>query len=247
MFKRSADRRAVKREVNRAVAKAAPIRAKAPVPQDFIAEENEAYGNEEIPQGPTSTFVDLAINEDGHDENIGSPEDRVVDFSDAQTAVIKRAPAQPRQPKSFDEISKNDFGRLLKAANVLSASADVLDAAKELIPDFVGRALKSVTSESDRAITTSKIDNLVQRFLTNGEADVVENISLPTAQLEKLIRPIFMENGYTIKKDGMYLLHHFVESFLIKALQCADIIAEAGKRTRICGRDLSVAYTVRML
>ena len=64
MFKRSADRRAVKREVNRAVAKAAPIRAKAPVPQDFIAEENEVYGNEEVPKvqpPPSSTLQSMRM------------------------------------------------------------------------------------------------------------------------------------------------------------------------------------------
>lgn len=230
MFKRSADRKAVKRDVNRAAKAAAPSTRIQFVP-------NEQPQMEEIAE-----MSELQIS--GEEQPI-QDDQTVVDFSDAQTAQTKRAPLI-RQPKPVEDIGKNDFVRLLKSAKIVSASSDVLDAVKEIIPDFVSRSLASVTSD-DKAITSSKIDVLVSKYLTNGEADVVESISLPTSQIEKLIKPIFAENGYTIKRDGIYMLHHFIESFLIKVLQSADIIAEAGKRTRICGRDLSVAYTVRML
>jgi histone H3/H4 len=226
MFKRSADRKAVKRDINRTVAKPRP--AVQLVPVDDV-------------EGPPP-MEDLKI-EDPNQEILEEP--AVVDFSDAQTAQIKRAPLV-RQPKSLDEIGKNDFMRLLKAANITSATSDVLDAIKEIIPDFVTRCLSGVARE-DKNITSSKIDSLIVKYLTNGESDVVESICLPTSQVEKLIKPIFIENGYIIKRDGIYMLHHFIESFLVKVLQSADIIAEAGKRTRICGRDLSVAYTIRML
>jgi len=233
MFKRSADRKAVKRDVNRAVAKAAPVR-----PVQFIQEENEiSEKTSEMMLSEEPTLV--------RGEEASYDEPQVVDFNDAQTAQTKRAPLV-RQPKPIDEIGKNDFARLLKAAKIVSASSDVLDAVKEIVPDFVSRSLASVTSD-DKNITSSKIDTLVSKYLTNGEADVVESICLPTSQIEKMIKSIFIENGYSIKRDGIYMLHHFIESFLIKVLQSADIIAEAGKRTRICGRDLSVAYTVRML
>jgi histone H3/H4 len=230
MFKRSADRKAVKRDVNRAAKAAAPSTRVQFVP-------NEQPQHEEIAE-----MSELQIS--GEEQPV-QEDQTIVDFSDAQTAQTKRAPLV-RQPKPVEDIGKNDFVRLLKSAKIVSASSDVLDAVKEIVPDFVSRSLASVTAD-DKAITSSKIDVLVSKYLTNGEADVVESISLPTSQIEKLIKPIFAENGYTIKRDGIYMLHHFIESFLIKVLQSADIIAEAGKRTRICGRDLSVAYTVRML
>ena len=165
------------------------------------------------------------------------------DYEKEESTRSKRAAPKERKPRDEEDlISKSSFAKLLKRANIQSATGDVLEAVKQIVPDFVSRALSEAKIDN-RTITSAAVDNMINKWIAKGESEIVDVVTL---SYDSILRPTLEAGGYVIKRDGYYQLIHFIETWLIKLLVCADIIAEANRRTRICGRDLSVAYTIKM-
>lgn len=263
MYQRSADRKAAKKNATKTIKKivdeesqVAKVKKFSQVSQDLENNENydlDAPREDERRHNDDDQNEEERSHEPRSEEYETTSEHRSRSREDEEETYDEPAPtrksaAAPRERKVKEEeefVSKSVWQKLLKKANIVSASGDVLEALKQIVPDFLTKALNELHSE-DRVINAKVVDQLINKWIPMGESAVVEQVILPAASYEYLIRPAVQATGFQIKRDGFYQLIHFVETWMLKLLTCGDIIAEASKRTRICGRDLSVAYTIKM-
>ncbi len=267
MYQRSADRKAAKKNATKAIKKiveeesqVAKIKKFSQVSHDLENPESrsedydhETSRDENFLSRPEDETGEERSREHRSEDYEESSERRHRSREDEEETYDEPAPSRKssqavkeRKPRDEEEfVSKSVWQKLLKKANIVSASGDVLEALKQIVPDFLTKALNELHSE-DKVINSKVVDQLINKWIPRGESEIVEQVILPSASHEYLIRPAVQATGFQIKRDGFYQLIHFVETWMIKLLTCGDIIAEASKRTRICGRDISVAYTIKM-
>jgi len=164
-------------------------------------------------------------------------------------APVQQAEAPPRTtPKNNslmkeEGLSKSAFTRLIRAAGVASANSTVIEAIKEIIPDFLQRLFDEFCA-NDKVITNDKVSQIISRYIRDEEKELVNEASLTSGQFQSLIFETTNKSGITIKRDALYMLHLFTESMLHKFVQGGDMIAEANRRTRVDAKDISVAYMI---
>ena len=166
------------------------------------------------------------------------------------TEAIKtkaRPQSQPQAPQRTEsgksEIGKTNFLRLIKAAGVPSANANVMEAVREIVPDFFNRICETFLP-NEQTVDINKVNQIISRYIRDEEKELIQEASLTTSQFQGLISDVCASRGLVCKRDAIYMLHLFLESMIHKFLQGADMIAEANRRQRIDAKDVSVAYMI---
>ena len=158
-----------------------------------------------------------------------------------------RPQAQPQAPQRVEsgksEIGKTNFLRLIKAAGVPSANANVMEAVREIVPDFFNRICDTFLP-NEQTVDINKVNQIISRYIRDEEKELIQEASLTTSQFQGLIADVCASRGLVCKRDAIYMLHLFLESMIHKFLQGADMIAEANRRQRIDAKDVSVAYMI---
>ena len=142
-----------------------------------------------------------------------------------------------------EQISKPNLLRLIKAAGLTSATGELVDTLKLLISELGSYMIERISKDGS-SITADNIRKQIILFFKDYHADVDQEMILHPQGFEKLVRPSIEEHKCMIKRDVMYYFQLFIEACLVRILQSSDMISEANKRSRVCGRDLLVAFSI---
>jgi hypothetical protein len=142
-----------------------------------------------------------------------------------------------------DQISKPSLLRLVKAAELTSASGELIDTLKLLISELGTYMIERIAKDGT-SISSENIRKQIILFFKDYNADVDQEMILHPQGFEKLIRPSLDQYKCVIKRDVMYYFQLFIEACLIRILQASDMISEGNKRSRVSGRDLLIAFSI---
>jgi histone H3/H4 len=142
-----------------------------------------------------------------------------------------------------DQISKPSLLRLVKAAELTSASGELIDTLKLLISELGTYMIERIAKDGT-SISSENIRKQIILFFKDYHADVDQEMILHPQGFEKLIRPCLENHKCIIKRDVIYYFQLFIEACLVRILQMSDMVSEANKRSRVSGRDLLVAFSM---
>ena len=101
--------------------------------------------------------------------------------------------------------------------------------------------LKVVIAERD------DVKAYIGLFIEDEDKEMVNDLILPSKDIELAINNISDRYNVKIKKDVIYLVHMFLESILAKVIDGAKMINEMCKTKRLSGKEIKTAYKIYML
>jgi hypothetical protein len=104
-------------------------------------------------------------------------------------------------------------------------------------------------SEGDKVVIAERDDvkQYISLFIEDEDKEMINDLILPSKDIERAIITISEKYNVKIKKDVVYLVHMFLESILAKVIDGAKLINEIGKTKRLSGREIKTAYKIYML
>ena len=144
----------------------------------------------------------------------------------------------PSAIEDDDHAIKKALYKLIKSTNI-SCASDVIETSKEIVQQVIEECVRV-----GGPLSSSDVLGLVNFHFKNGEASLPEEIVIPSAVFERFAKPIFQSKNGSYRRDAMYILHLFVEAYIIKMIQAADMIAASNKRSRVTGADVTVAFHI---
>lgn len=159
----------------------------------------------------------------------------------------QRKRGRPPGSKNRATIEKEQEGlprasiiRLVKTLNLQSITKDLIDACVEIIENCVQE-----TKVDNKTLTYNDIHAIILRDFKDAENELPEETQISAPAFTRFVTPILKKSNCGMKRDAFFLFHLYCEAFLLKMLKAAEVIATvSGKRTRVQGTDLSVAYHV---
>ncbi len=150
-------------------------------------------------------------------------------------------------PDSNNEriLPRQTMKRLIKKVEIQYMAEDILETAEEVMFELITNVVTNPANNG--VITGSFMHKLIATEFKNGEDDLSEDPLLTPNCFQRFITPILQANHCTIKRDAVLLLHLYAESYLMKMVKAADMVASASKRSRVCGVDLTVAFHIHTM
>jgi hypothetical protein len=148
----------------------------------------------------------------------------------------------------FLDLPKKYILQTIKNRDVDNISADCVDEIKDVLQDFTSHMFE-LFSEGDKVIVAERDDvkAYIALFIEDEDKEMVNDLVLPSKDIELAINNISDRYNVKIKKDVIYLVHMFLESILVKVIDGAKMINEIGKTKRLFGKEIKTAYKIYML
>jgi histone H3/H4 len=123
-----------------------------------------------------------------------------------------------------------------------------VDEMRDVLQDFTVHMFE-LFSEGDKIIVAERDDvkAYIALFIEDEDKEMINELILPSKDIERAIINISEKYNVRIKKDVIYLVHMFLESVLAKIIDGAKMINEIGKTKRLSGKELKTAYKIYML
>jgi hypothetical protein len=158
-------------------------------------------------------------------------------------SVRGRRPGAPNG-NNDEPLNKTQIIKLLKTSEVQSISSDVIDAVKEVISTVV----KDLCEFSKQGqISDEKLSTYIAKFCDDIDRDIPSSTVILPASFELFVKPLFEENGCSLKRTSYHFFQQFMEYFIIKMMSGADMVSGVAKRQRVTSVDLLVALHIYML
>lgn len=136
-------------------------------------------------------------------------------------------------------IPRASIIRLVKTLGFQSISKDLIDACVEVIENLIEE-----TKVENKTLNYNDIHAIILRDFKNAENELPEETQISAPAFTRFVSPILQKSNCGLKRDAFFLFHLYCEAYLLKMLKAAEVIALSGKRTRVQGSDLTVAYHV---
>ena len=148
----------------------------------------------------------------------------------------------------FLELPKKHILQIIKSKDVDSISADCVDEIKDILQDFTTHMFE-LFSDGDKVVIAERDDikSYISLFIEDDDKEMVDELTLPSKDIENAINNISDRYNVKIKKDVVYLVHMFLESILVKVITGAKMINDMSKTKRISGKELRTSYKIYML
>jgi hypothetical protein len=148
----------------------------------------------------------------------------------------------------FLDLQKKHILQIIKSKDVDSISADCVDEIKDILQDFTTHMFE-LFSDGDKVVIAERDDikSYISLFIEDDDKEMVDELTLPSKDIEIAINNISDRYNVKIKKDVVYLVHMFLESILVKVITGAKMINEMSKTKRISGKELRTSYKIYML
>jgi hypothetical protein len=148
----------------------------------------------------------------------------------------------------FVDLPKRYILQTIKNRDVDTISADCVDEIKDILQNFTSHMFE-LFSEGDKVVIAERDDvkAYIGLFIEDEDKEMVNDIILPSKDIELAINNISDIYNVKIKKDVIYLVHMFLESILAKVIDGAKLINEMCKTKRLSGKEIKTAYKIYML
>ncbi len=148
----------------------------------------------------------------------------------------------------FLDLPKRYILQTIKNRDVDTISADCVDEIKDILQDFTSHMFE-LFSEGDKVVIAERDDvrAYIGLFIEDEDKEMVNDLILPSKDIELAINNISDTYNVKIKKDVIYLVHMFLESILAKVIDGAKLINEMCKTKRLSGKEIKTAYKIYML
>ncbi len=123
-----------------------------------------------------------------------------------------------------------------------------MDEIKDILQDFTTHMFE-LFSDGDKVVIAERDDikSYISLFIEDDDKEMVDELTLPSKDIENAINNISDRYNVKIKKDVVYLVHMFLESILVKVITGAKLINDMSKTKRISGKELRTSYKIYML
>jgi len=162
-------------------------------------------------------------------------ERRSTRASQEQPLRVSREDAQ----NYLEILPKQSLMRLVRSSGIQSASSDIIEVTKEVLENVIVDAIKG-----RRQLINDDVNDLVDTVFKEGDQELPQDASIPQASFERFLRVICAREGCNYKRDVIYIFQLYCEAYLIKMIKAADLVAGSGKRSRVQGSDLTIAYHI---
>ena len=148
----------------------------------------------------------------------------------------------------FLDLPKRYILQTIKNRDVDTISADCVDEIKDILQNFTSHMFE-LFSEGDKVVIAERDDvkAYIGLFIEDEDKEMVNDLILPSKDIELAINNISDIYNVKIKKDVVYLVHMFLESILAKVIDGAKMINEMCKTKRLSGKEIKTAYKIYML
>jgi hypothetical protein len=148
----------------------------------------------------------------------------------------------------FLDLPKRYILQTIKNRDVDTISADCVDEIKDILQDFTSHMFE-LFSEGDKVVIAERDDvkAYIGLFIEDEDKEMVNDLILPSKDIELAINNISDTYNVKIKKDVIYIVHMFLESILAKVIDGAKLINEMCKTKRLSGKEIKTAYKIYML
>ena len=148
----------------------------------------------------------------------------------------------------FLDLPKRYILQTIKNRDVDTISADCVDEIKDILQNFTSHMFE-LFSEGDKVVIAERDDvkAYIGLFIEDEDKEMVNDLILPSKDIELAINNISDIYNVKIKKDVVYLVHMFLESILAKVIDGAKLINEMCKTKRLSGKEIKTAYKIYML
>ena len=146
------------------------------------------------------------------------------------------------------DLPKKYILQSIKNRDVDTISADCVDEIKDILQDFTSHMFE-LFSEGDKVVIAERDDvkAYIGLFIEDEDKEMVNDLILPSKDIELAINNISDIYNVKIKKDVIYIVHMFLESILVKVIDGAKLINEMCKTKRLSGKEVKTAYKIYML
>ena len=137
-------------------------------------------------------------------------------------------------------ISRQALIRLARSSEIAGGlTNDFIDACQEVLQMLIEDLIQGVD-----IIRADRVNDFINKNFHNGEQDLPMNTVISPASFDRFLRSICQKASVGFKRDASYLLQLYCEGMIMKLTKAADLVATSGKRSRIQGSDLTVAYHI---
>lgn len=181
------------------------------------------------------------------------PRGRPPSSSKPKDARDEREPRQAKEPKEAKEVISQEpklrgMTSLLKHSGVGgSTGPEVISASHQICEEIIENALDLIKAFGKEFITGEHVMNIINKHFNEGEKDLIEESFISPQSFNQMLASKLTKINYKIKRDAVYILQLYTESYLLKLISAADLIASSSKRARINATDLSIAFHIRNL
>ncbi len=134
--------------------------------------------------------------------------------------------------------------KIIKNFGAQQCAEECVDSIKDVILDVMEDLLEHCkTSE----MNTDYLRQKTLVYFKQGEEELLDELLLPQKTFQRFIKGVMEHYKKTIKKDGIYMLQSFCETFMVKCIKGALLILSTGNRVRIHGEDIAIASKILMM
>lgn len=151
------------------------------------------------------------------------------------------------EAEDFHHLPRSTLLRLSRSCGVTHVSTDVVPAIRELMGMMVSSILNDISKSSNNVLQTSYINQLINNKFKDGEGILSDDTFISNSAFGRFVAPMFQKSQTVVKKDALILLQFYCEAYVMKLVQAGDMIASSGRRARVQGSDITIAYEIHNL
>lgn len=199
--------------------------------------------------------VKQPVEEPSQDEEESQQEEEQEQHEDEEEVETKRKRGRPagsyknRYPAPISTavdgtnylqlIPKQSLAKLIKSITTQSMGSDIIDTCREVLDLVIGSAV-----QGQSVLNVNLVANLIQTDFKEGDAELPSDVTINPTVFDRFVRAICEKNQVQVKRDAVYLFQLYCETYLLKMVKAADLVAGSARRARIQGSDMTIAYHI---
>ena len=138
--------------------------------------------------------------------------------------------------------NKSLWIKLISKSTCKSLSSDVIDGCKDLTEEIVRELCDIVKSKSKTYITLLELKEFIGKEVVSDSACI-----FPQHTFLSMIKNVLIMSECKLCNESVYLLQIYIEIYMIKLLNGAEMVKESSKRKRVLATDLLISYQINKL
>lgn len=136
-------------------------------------------------------------------------------------------------------IPKQSLAKLVKSITTQSMGSDIIDTCREVLDLVINSAI-----QGQNVLNVNLVANLIQTDFKDGDSELSSDVTINPTVFDRFVRAICDKSQVQVKRDAVYLFQLYCETYLLKMVKAADLVAGSARRARIQGSDLTIAYHI---
>ncbi|NCY26195.1 MAG: hypothetical protein EBX37_15545, partial [Alphaproteobacteria bacterium] len=134
-------------------------------------------------------------------------------------------------------LPKQSLAKLVKSITTQSMGSDIIDTCREVLDLVISNAINN-----QPVLNVNLVASLIQSDFKDGDAELQQDVTINPTIFDRFVRAICEKHQVQIKRDAVYVFQLYCETYLLKMVKAADLVAGCARRARIQGSDLTIAY-----